>query len=163
MFDLIILKADSNETLFDVVQDEIHSNIYGYVVARVGADFKTAELLGYFLSKDFNKTVLGKNINVSELKPINNFEDIKWLLENTENLEYIEMQDFNKCCGLNGISKVKEFKITSKIFEAKRNNIKQSGVKFVTTSCLGCEIALSSYSFGQYKVKDLIEFISNRV
>ena len=35
------------------------------------------------------------------------------------------MQDFNKCCGLNGISKVKEFKITSKIFEAKRNNIKQ--------------------------------------
>ncbi len=77
MFDLIILKADSNETLFDVVQDEIHSNIYGYVVARVGADFKTAELLGYFLSKDFNKTVLGKNINVSELKPINNFEDIE--------------------------------------------------------------------------------------
>ena len=118
-----------------------------------------------YLRENYKKIALKKPVKITYHKPcnINNFEDIKWLLENTENLEYIEMQDFNKCCGLNGISKVKELKITSKIFEAKRNNIKQSGVKFVTTSCLGCEIALSSYSFGQYKVKDLIEFLSSRV
>ena len=76
---------------------------------------------------------------------------------------YIEMNEFDRCCGLNGLSKIKEYGILSKIFNAKRNNIVKTGVKYVTTSCLGCEIAIRSYSFGQYKVKDLIEFIATRV
>lgn len=98
VFDLIILKADSNEVLFDVVQDEIHSNIYGYAVARIGKDFKTAELLGYFLSKDFNKVVLGKNIKVSELTQINDFEDIE-IMESQMSLEDVSERYFELLAG----------------------------------------------------------------
>ncbi len=94
---------------------------------------------------------------------INNFEDIEWLLKNTENLEYIEMKDFDKCCGLNGLSKFKEYKIMTSIFKSKHDNIKNSGSKTVTTSCLGCEVALRAYSFGKYKTQDLIEFVAKNI
>lgn len=90
---------------------------------------------------------------------INNFEDIEWILNNTENLEYTKMEGFNECCGLNGISKIKEYKIMSKIFRAKHNNIINSGSKIVLTSCLGCETALSLYSMGKYRVFDFAEFL----
>ena len=94
---------------------------------------------------------------------INNFDDILWLLNNTKNLQYIEMNDYDKCCGLNGIAKFKEYKIMCNIFKSKINNIKKTNTKIVTTSCLGCEIALKSYSLRNYKVLDLIDFISNNI
>lgn len=108
---------------------------------------------------------LKKRIKMAYHKPCNisNWEDISWLLNNTENLEYIEMSDFYKCCGLNGLSKFKEYKILSKIIKSKRLNIINTNTKYVTTSCLGCEIALKAYSFGQYKVQDLLDFIAERV
>lgn len=118
-----------------------------------------------YLRENNAKFALKKQTKITYHKPcnINNFEDIKLLIENTENLEYIEMPDYDKCCGLNGISKYKEYKTMSKVFKAKKENIKKSGVKFVTTSCLGCEIALKSYSFWKYKVDDLINFIAKNI
>lgn len=118
-----------------------------------------------FLSENKVKLSLNKPVRVTYHKPcnINNFEDIEWLLRNTENLEYIEMDDYDKCCGLNGLSKIKEYKIMKNIFRDKRANIKKAGVKYVLTSCLGCEAALKLYSFNEYKVSDLIDFISGRV
>ena len=108
---------------------------------------------------------LKKRTKMTYHKPCNipNWEDISWLLKKTKNLEYMEMCDFDKCCGLNGLSKFKEYKILSKIFKSKRLNIKNTNTKYVTTSCLGCEIALKAYSFGQYKVQDLLDFIAERV
>lgn len=103
---------------------------------------------------------LDKPRKVTFHKPcnINNFEDIEWVLNNTKNLEYIKMNGFDKCCGLNGISKVSEYKIMSKIFKNKRNDIQSSGTKTVLTSCLGCEIALNLYSLGKYRVCDFADF-----
>ena len=51
----------------------------------------------------------------------------------------------------------------SKIFKAKKENIRRSEAGVVLTSCLGCEVALKTYSLGQYKVSDLIEYIANRL
>ena len=111
------------------------------------------------------KLELKKRVKVTYHKPCNitNWEDISWLLNNIDNLEYIEMQDFDKCCGLNGISKFGVYKILSKVFESKRLNIKNTRAKIVTTSCLGCEIALKTYSFGKYRTLDLIDFIGQNL
>ncbi len=120
----------------------------------------------YSYIRENNKNLeLKSPISVTYHKPCNieNFDDVDWILNNTKNLEYIEMKDFDKCCGLNGLSKIKEYKIMTKVFDSKRKNICDTGVKRVLTSCLGCEIALRSYSFGQYKVQDLIEFLSNHL
>ena len=117
-----------------------------------------------FLRENDVRIALKKQTRVTYHKPcnINNFEDIEWVLKNTENLEYIEMNDFDKCCGLNGLSKISEFKIMKNIFQNKRKNIANSNADCVLTSCLGCETALRIYSFGQYKVCDLVEFIANK-
>lgn len=108
---------------------------------------------------------LKKKMLVTFHKPCNldNYEDVKWILENTENLEYVEMKDFDSCCGLNGITKLNEYNIMTKIFRKKHNNIKNSGAKVVLTSCLGCEVALNLFSFGQYKVHDFTEFLLNNI
>ena len=107
------------------------------------------------------KLKLKKTKKVTFHKPCNidNFEDIEWILKNTENLEYLKMNEFDTCCGLNGVTKLSEYKILSKLFKNKHNNIKKSSAKIVLTTCLGCEIALSLFSFGKYKVEDFTEFL----
>ena len=116
-----------------------------------------------YLRENECKLKLKKAVKVTYHKPcnINNFRDIEWVLKNTENLEYVEMRDFDKCCGLNGLSKIKEYKIMKQIFDKKRKSILETNADFVLTSCLGCEAALNIYSLGQYKVCDLIDFITN--
>ena len=103
--------------------------------------------------------------SVTYHKPCNieNFSDIEWILKNTENLNYVEMLDYDKCCGLNGISKFKEYRIMKQIFNSKRNNIINTKVKSVLTSCLGCEVALKFYSLGAYKTYDMLEFLAKRL
>ena len=116
--------------------------------------------------KDNNlKPELKKKTKVTYHKPCNldNYEDIKWILDNTKNIEYIEMQDYDKCCGLEGIGNLKERKIMSKLFKAKRNNIIESGSKIVLTSCLACKITLQLFSWGKYKVFDFIEFFAKHI
>ena len=118
-----------------------------------------------YLHENNTELFLKKPVKLTYHKPcnINNFDDIQWLLKNTKNLEYIEMQDFDKCCGLNGLSKIKEYKIMSQLFNTKQKNIIKTGSKQVATSCLGCELALKVYSFGKYKVYDLIEIIAKNI
>ena len=74
---------------------------------------------------------LKKNQKVTFHKPcnINNFDDIERILKNTKNLEYVEMNEYDKCCGLNGISKLSEYKIMFNIFWKKYKNIRKTGAK----------------------------------
>ena len=107
------------------------------------------------------KLKLKKPVKVTYHKPCNieNFGDVEWILKNTENLEYIQMNGYDDCCGLNGLSQFGNHKIMKTIFKNKRSNIINSGAKTVLTSCLGCEIALKSYSKNKYKTDDLINFL----
>ena len=118
-----------------------------------------------YLRENNLKLKLKKPETVTYHKPchIENLSDIEWVLNNTENLNYIKMNNYDNCCGLNSLSNPKEIKIFSKIYGNKRKNIINSGAKTVLTSCLGCEIALNTYSFGAYKVSDLIRYIVNRL
>ena len=111
------------------------------------------------------KLKLKKKSKATFHKPCNieNYDDIEWILNNTENLEYIKMENFDKCCGLNGIFKLSDYKILSKIPTEKSSCIKQTKAKTVLTSCLGCEAALLLYSFGKYKVLDLTEFLAKNI
>lgn len=108
---------------------------------------------------------LKNKIKVTYHKPCNidNFPDILWILNNTKNLEYVEMDGYDECCGLNGITKISEYSIFSKIFKKKFENIKKTKAKYVLTSCLGCEAALLSYSFGRYRVADLVDFLHKNI
>ncbi len=131
-----------------------------------GKDIKpfdyTVKNIYEYMRENGLKPRLNRKLKVTYHKPcnLNNYDDIKWLLNNTYNLEYTEMQNYDSCCGFNGISKIKEYKINSKIFTLKRENIIATGAKYVLTSCLGCESALNIFSLGKYKVEDLAKFIA---
>ncbi len=108
---------------------------------------------------------LKKPTKVTFHKPCNisNYDDIKLILENTKNLEYVEMKDYDKCCGLNGIANFNEYKTMLKIYDQKRKNILETKAKFVLTSCLGCETALLFNSLGMYRVCDLTDFLNKNI
>ena len=118
-----------------------------------------------YIKENELKLALRKPVSVTFHKPCNisNYDDIEWFLNHIENLDYVKMDDYDKCCGLNGISKLNEYKIMTKIFENKRKKILKTGVKNVLTSCLGCEVSLKLFSCNSYRVDDLINFIANRV
>ena len=118
----------------------------------------------YFRENNF-KPELKKTAKVTFHKPcnLNNFDDVKWILNNTKNLEYIEMKDFDKCCGFEGITHFKERNTLSKLFKEKHQNIKSTKAKIVLTSCLACEMSLRLFSLGKYKVMDLLKFISKNM
>jgi glycolate oxidase iron-sulfur subunit len=118
-----------------------------------------------YLRENNVKLKLKKSVKVTYHKPCNqnNYEDIKYVLYNTENLEYVEMEGYDKCCGLNGIFKPKEYKIISKICNAKRNSVISTGVNTVLTGCFGCETALRLYSLGKYKTANLTEFLGKNI
>ena len=118
-----------------------------------------------YLKENNVKISLKQKEKITFHKPCNlsNYEDIKYFLNNVKNLTYIEMKNYDKCCGLNGLANIREYKIFSKIFQSKRKNIQSSQSKIVLTSCLGCEIALKIYSLGEYRVYDLVDFIAERM
>lgn len=116
----------------------------------------------YLRTEKMNLT-LSKPLKITYHKPCNieNFEDIEWILNNTKNLDYVEMENFDKCCGLNGITNLEQRSLISKICESKYDSIMKTKSKIVATSCFGCETALKIYSKNKYKVYDLIELLSN--
>lgn len=136
-----------DESVREFLSDVVVRNIYEYIREN-GMHLK-----------------LKKRRIVTYHKPCNieNYSDIEWILNNTEDLKYIEMSGYDNCCGLNGISKLGEFSIMKQIFKAKRDGIVKSGSNCVLTSCLGCEIALNLFSFGAYKTYDMLEFLAKEI
>lgn len=77
LFDLIILKPNSNELLFKIKKDDFHSNIYGYVVARLDEKAENTEILGYFMANDYDNVLVDDIVKISQLKPIEDFDSIE--------------------------------------------------------------------------------------
>lgn len=76
---MIVLKPESNELLFEIDNEDIHSNLHGYVVARLNSDIKQTEILGYFLSKDFDKIIKDNTVDTSALKDVELLKDLDTL------------------------------------------------------------------------------------
>lgn len=123
-------------------------------------NIKVVNIYEYFKFKNL-QLELNQPQKITYHKPcnINNYDDVKYFLENIKNLEYVEMQSYDNCCGLNGVSKFNEFDIMSEIFISKKESILNTGCENVLTSCLGCEAALKIYSRKDYKVFDVFEFL----
>ena len=57
-------------------------------------------------------------------------------------VEFVEMQDADRCAGGAGTYLVKDYDTSQKIFDRKRRAIHQSGAEVVATSCPACMIQL---------------------
>lgn len=74
-------------------------------------------------------------------------------------VEFIEMQDADRCAGGAGTYVLKDYETSQKIFERKRRAIEESGAELVATSCPACLIQLNNGLRGKVRVRHVAELV----
>ncbi len=82
------------------------------------------------------------------------------ILSRLPGVEFVEMQDADRCAGGAGTYIVKDYATSQKIFERKRRAIEESGADVVATSCPACMIQLKNGLRGKVVVKHVAELMS---
>jgi len=75
-------------------------------------------------------------------------------------VEFVEMQDADRCAGGAGTYIIKDYETSQKIFERKRRAIEETGAEVVATSCPACMIQLQNGLRGKVEVKHVAELIN---
>jgi Fe-S oxidoreductase len=76
-------------------------------------------------------------------------------------VEFVEMQDADRCAGGAGTYMLKDYDTSQKIFDRKRRAIEESGADIVATSCPACMIQLNNGLRGKVAVKHVAELMSD--
>jgi len=79
------------------------------------------------------------------------------LLASLTDLEFVEMQDADRCAGGAGTYMVKNYETSQEIFQRKKSAIQQSGAQVVATSCPACMIQLKNGLRGTAEVKHIAQ------
>jgi FAD/FMN-containing dehydrogenase/Fe-S oxidoreductase len=79
------------------------------------------------------------------------------LLSSLADLEFVEMQDADRCAGGAGTYMVKNYETSQEIFQRKKRAIQQSGAHVVATSCPACMIQLKNGLRGTAEVKHIAQ------
>jgi len=97
-----------------------------------------------FLAEQNIKFKFKKPVKVTFHKPchLENIDFLNRLIEKCENLEYIEMKDFDECCGFAGAFAIKNPELSAAISQTKAENIIQTGADYVLTTCPACILGL---------------------
>ena len=97
-------------------------------------------------------------IKVTFHKPchLDNTDFLKPLLRKCENIEYIEMDDFDSCCGFGGEFSIKNHKISKAISERKATNVIKTRTDYVITTCPGCLLGLKQGLIGKKNAPKVI-------
>lgn len=107
-----------------------------------------------------------KNIKVTFHKPchLKNDAFFRQILSNCENVEYVEMKDYDSCCGMAGSFALKNPKLAKKLMANKSQNICDTNADYVITTCPACIAGLNLGLFfnGNRKTKivSLLEFLA---
>jgi Fe-S oxidoreductase len=83
------------------------------------------------------------------------------LLRQLAGMEYVEMQDADRCAGGAGTFNIKNPDQSSAIFERKRRAIEESGAEIVATSCPACMIQLTDGLRGKKTVKHVAQILND--
>jgi Fe-S oxidoreductase len=79
------------------------------------------------------------------------------LLSSLTDLEFVEMQDADRCAGGAGTYMIKNYETSQEIFQRKKRAIQQSGAQVVATSCPACMIQLKNGLRGTAEVKHIAQ------
>jgi len=64
------------------------------------------------------------------------------IIKSIPDIEYVEMPNADRCCGMAGTFSVYYYDLSKKIADKKVDSIKSTGADIVVSSCPGCEIQL---------------------
>ena len=120
-----------------------------------------------FLAGQNIKFKFKKPVKVTFHKPchLENDEFLKPLLEKCENVEYIESEDYDECCGFAGEFAIKNHKISKEISLKKANNIAKTNADIVLTTCPACILGIKQgFLFSgkkSPKIMNIMEFLAD--
>lgn len=89
-------------------------------------------------------------------------EQPRQILRSIPDIEYIEMPEADRCCGMAGTFSINFYDLSKKIADKKMTNIGSAKADIVATGCPGCEIQLIDGAVRQgmpTKVKHIIELL----
>lgn len=92
------------------------------------------------------------------------YKEPREILKALPGVEYVEMKDADKCCGASGLFCFTHEDISKSISRKKAQNIIDSGVDIVVTSCPSCEIGLKQGLLecgSNIEVKAIAEVVNN--
>lgn len=69
-------------------------------------------------------------------------EQPRQIIKSIQGIEYVEMPDADKCCGMAGTFSIYYYDLSKKIANKKIRSIQSAGADIVVTSCPGCMIQL---------------------
>jgi glycolate oxidase iron-sulfur subunit len=84
------------------------------------------------------------------------------ILKSISDIEYVEMPDADRCCGMAGAFSIYFYDVSKKIADRKTASIDSTGADIVVTGCPGCEIQLIDTAMRNarpVKVKHIMELL----
>lgn len=120
-----------------------------------------------FLAGQNIKFKFKKPVKVTFHKPCHLDKDdfLKPLLQKCENVEYIEAEDYDECCGFAGEFAIKNHKISKNISVKKANNIAKTNADIVLTTCPACILGIKHgflFSGKKFpKIMNIMEFLAD--
>jgi L-lactate dehydrogenase complex protein LldE len=93
-------------------------------------------------------------------------EDSKALIRQLQNVELIELQNEQDCCGFGGTFAVKQPEISAVMVKDKTEDIRQTGAERLITGDCGCLMNISGamqHQNSSIKGQHLAEFIWERI
>jgi len=107
-----------------------------------------------------------KHVTVTFHKPchLKNDDFFKKIIDNCQNAQYVEMENYDDCCGFAGTFAIKNPKLSKELMKSKGINIAKTNADYVITTCpsciLGLKQALKITKNKTTKVVSLLEFLS---
>lgn len=74
---------------------------------------------------------------------LENLTFIEDFLKKSKNVEYVEMDEFDKCCGFSGEFALKNSELSEKISAKKAQNAIKTKAEYIVTSCPACLLGLT--------------------
>lgn len=119
-----------------------------------------------FLSSQNIKFKFKNPVKVTFHKPchLENADFLSSLLEKCENVEYVEMKNYDDCCGFAGEFAVKNSKISQKLSKQKAGHALATGAEYLLTTCPACVMGLyqgfAAAGKKPLKIMNLMEFLA---
>lgn len=112
-----------------------------------------------FILNQVRSIEFDKKIKFTFHKPchMNDLSFFQKFLNMSKNVEYIEMEDFDTCCGFSGEFAIKNKKLSAAISAKKAKNIIKTNVDCVLTSCPACILGLKQ---GMIEIGESIQAIN---
>lgn len=160
-----ILKQDYDYLVTDCVScEDTILNYHKYIKNFEIPNSKSINW-GDIIAENNLKFKFKKPVKVTFHKPchLKNDEFFEKIMQNSQNAEYIKMDNYDECCGCAGSFILKNRELSKELSRKKALNIANTNAEYVITTCPACIIGLKQGLHlinSKVKVVNLLEFLA---